>query len=366
MFERTQHSLFSPFLSLLHGPLSHRLMKPVHGRLVLGFLIVSMRNKYHLLGSSLLRALVLSVGVSGLVLGMVEPAQAAKKTAHVKKTKARRGGAGYVSPVSYGRSNGLHAAHDPLALESSVALVVDQHTAEVLFSKNASSVLPIASLTKLMTALVVVENRLPLDDILEVSDDDVDNEKHSRSRLPVGAHLTREQMLHLALMSSENRAASSLGRHFPGGEEAFVAAMNRKAEQLGMHDTHYVEPTGLSSKNQSTAMDLARLVMAAYQQPLIREFSTSPAHQVTVGHRVLPYRNTNALVRNPAWEIGLQKTGYIAEAGRCLIMQARLADRDVVMVFLDSQGKYSRIADAERVRRWMLNRAKAEQPTPVS
>lgn len=329
-----------------------------------------MRKKYHLLNASLLRALVLSLGVSGLVLGLVEPAEAAKRSSHLfKKTKvkakARHSTAAYAAPVSFGRSSGLHTTRDPLSLESSVALVVDQNTSEVLFSKNPASVLPIASLTKLMTALVVVENKLPLEDVLEVSDDDVDHEKHSRSRLPVGAHLTREQMLHLALMSSENRAASALGRHFPGGEEAFVAAMNRKAQQLGMHDTHYVEPTGLSSKNQSTAMDLARLVMAAYQQPLIRELSTSPAHQITVGSRVLPYRNTNALVRNPAWEIGLQKTGYIAEAGRCLIMQARVADRDVVMVFLDSQGKNSRIADAERVRRWMINRAKAE-PSPVS
>jgi D-alanyl-D-alanine endopeptidase (penicillin-binding protein 7) len=321
-----------------------------------------MLKKYHLLNSSLLRALVLSLGVSGLVLGVAEPAQAAKKATHLKKAKAKRGSsAAYAAPVSFGRSYGLHATRDALSLESSVALVVDQNTSEVLFSKNPSAVLPIASLTKLMTALVVVESRLPMDEILEVTDEDVDNEKHSRSRLSVGARLSREQMLHLALMSSENRAASSLGRHFPGGEQAFVAVMNRKAEQLGMHDTHYVEPTGLSSKNQSSAMDLARLVMAAYTQPLIREFSTSPADQITVGSRVIPYRNTNALVRNPAWEIGLQKTGYIAEAGRCMVMQTHLADRDVVMVFLDSQGKNSRIADAERVRRWMLHRAQTEQ-----
>jgi D-alanyl-D-alanine endopeptidase (penicillin-binding protein 7) len=254
---------------------------------------------------------------------------------------------------SFGQLYGLHAVADSLDLKSSVALVLDQDTNEVLFSKNSDAVLPIASLTKLMTALVVTEANQPLDEMIAVTQDDVDTEKGSRSRLLVGTQLRREEMLHLALMSSENRAAHALGRHFPGGMDAFVAAMNRKARDLGMHDTHYVEPTGLSSHNQSSARDLATLVKAAHEHQIIRELSTSREYQVEVGNRSLQFRNTNGLVRSPAWDIGLQKTGYITEAGRCLVMQARMAGRKLIMVFLDSAGKYSRIGDAERVRRWV-------------
>lgn len=276
-----------------------------------------------------------------------------------------------VEPVrpSFGQAFGLHETTDPLDLKSSVALVVDQDTHEVLFSKNSQAVLPIASLTKLMTALIVTEANLPLHEVLTVSQDDVDTEKGSSSRLQVGTQLTREEMLHLALMSSENRAAHALGRHYPGGLSAFVAAMNRKAVELGMRDTRYVEPTGLSSRNQSSARDLATLVNAAYEHRIIRELSTSPEHQVAVGERFLQYRNTNGLVRSPDWEIGLQKTGYISEAGRCLVMQAKLAGRKLIMVFLDSAGRYSRIGDAERVRRWINEsiplRAPAGVPTQV-
>ena len=254
---------------------------------------------------------------------------------------------------SFGQLSGLHSTVDPLELKSSVALVLDQDTNEVLFSKNSQAVLPIASLTKLMTALVVTEADLPLQEVLSVSDDDVDTEKGSRSRLNVGTQLTREEMLHLALMSSENRAAHALGRQFPGGLSAFVVAMNRKAKELGMVDTHYVEPTGLSSRNQSSARDLATLVKAAYGHQIIRELSTSPEYQVAVGEKFLQFRNTNGLVHSPEWEIGLQKTGYITEAGRCLVMQAKLAGRQLIMVFLDSTGRYSRIGDAERVRKWI-------------
>jgi D-alanyl-D-alanine endopeptidase (penicillin-binding protein 7) len=186
-----------------------------------------------------------------------------------------------------------------------------------------------------------------------VTQDDIDTEKGSRSRLTVGTQLSREEMLHLALMSSENRAANALGRHYPGGLPAFVAAMNGKARELGMTDTHYAEPTGLSSKNQSSARDLATLVNAAHRHRIIRELSTSPEYQVEVGRRELTFRNTNGLVRSPSWDIGLQKTGYISEAGRCLVMQAQMAGRKLIMVFLDSAGKYSRIGDAERVRRWV-------------
>ena len=255
--------------------------------------------------------------------------------------------------ASFGQIFGLHQTGDALDLKSSVALVMDQDTHEVLLSKNSQAVLPIASLTKLMTAMVVTEARLPLDETLTVTEDDVDTEKGSRSRLRVGSQLSRGEMLHIALMSSENRAASALGRNFPGGLDAFVAAMNRKARELGMNDTHYVEPTGLSSRNQSSARDLATLVMAAHKHQIIRELSTSPEHEVEVGNRHLQYRNTNVLVRSPSWEIGLQKTGYISEAGRCLVMQAKMAGRKLVMVFLDSSGKYSRLGDAERVRRWI-------------
>lgn len=255
--------------------------------------------------------------------------------------------------LSYGQMSGLHNAEDPLALESSVALVLDQDTNEVLFAKNSQAVLPIASLTKLMTAVVVTEARLPLNEMLDVSQADVDTEKGSRSRLTVGTQLTREEMLHLALMSSENRAAHALGRHYPGGLTAFVSAMNRKAIELGMSDTRYVEPTGLSSRNQSSARDLATLVKAAYQHQIIRELSTSHEYEVAVGEKHLAFRNTNGLVKNPEWQIGLQKTGYISEAGRCLVMQANMAGRQLIMVFLDSAGRYSRIEDAERVRKWI-------------
>jgi serine-type D-Ala-D-Ala endopeptidase (penicillin-binding protein 7) len=255
--------------------------------------------------------------------------------------------------LSYGQVFGLHQTTDELDLKSSVALVVDQDTNEVLFSKNSQAVLPIASLTKLMTALVVVDAKLPMDEMLTITLDDVDTEKGSRSRLKVGAELTRGEMLHLALMSSENRAAHALGRTYPGGLSAFVAAMNRKARALGLLDTRYVEPTGLSSRNQSSASDLAKLVAAAHRYPMIRELSTSPEYWVEVDHQLEHFKNTNGLVGNAVWDIGLQKTGYIAEAGRCLVMQAKLAGRKLIMVFLDSAGRYSRIGDAERVRKWL-------------
>lgn len=255
--------------------------------------------------------------------------------------------------VSFGQAYGLHSTVDELDLKSSVALVLDQDTNEVLFSKNPAAVLPIASLTKLMTALVVTENKMPLNEVLSITQDDVDLEKGSRSRLMVGTRLTREQMLHLALMSSENRAANALGRSYPGGVSAFVLAMNRKAAELGMLDTRYSEPTGLSSNNQSSARDLATLVNAAYRHRIIRELSTSPEYQVEVGKHQLQFHTTNRLINSPAWEIGLQKTGYISEAGRCLVMQAKMAGRQLIMVFLDSSGKYSRLGDAERVRKWI-------------
>ena len=254
---------------------------------------------------------------------------------------------------SYGQIAGLHGAQDPLDLKSSVALVIDQDTHEVLLSKNDHAVLPIASLTKLMTGVLVSEARLPMEEMITITQDDVDTEKGSRSRLTVGTTLTRGEMLHLALMSSENRAAHALGRTYPGGLDSFVSLMNAKAKMLGMTDTRYVEPTGLSSRNQSSARDLAVLVDTAHRDTRLRELSTSPSYTVDVGARTLQYNNTNRLVHNPLWEIGLQKTGYISEAGQCLVMQAKVAGRKLIMVFLDSSGKLSRLGDAERVRRWV-------------
>lgn len=258
-----------------------------------------------------------------------------------------------VTRPSFGDIAGLHGAPDALALKSSVAFVIDQDTKEVLLHKNELAVLPIASITKLMTGVLISEARLPMDELITISQDDVDMEKGSRSRLTVGTTLSRGELLHLALMSSENRAAHALGRTYPGGSGHFVNLMNAKAAELGMVATSYVEPTGLSSKNQSSAKDLATLVNYAYADPTLREYSTSPGHQVEVGRRTLQFNNTNRLVKNPAWDIGLQKTGYISEAGQCLVMQAKVAGRKIIMVFLDSAGKFSRIGDAERVRRWV-------------
>jgi D-alanyl-D-alanine endopeptidase (penicillin-binding protein 7) len=254
---------------------------------------------------------------------------------------------------SFGQLAGLHGTDDVLDLKSSVALVIDQDTHEVLFSKNDHAVLPIASLTKLMTGLLISEAHLPNDELITITQDDVDTEKGSRSRLTVGTTLSRGELLHLALMSSENRAAHALGRTYPGGLATFVSIMNAKAKMLGMKDTRYVEPTGLSSRNQSSAQDLALLVNAAYSDATVRSLSTSPEYQVEVGNRVLQFNTTNRLVKSPDWEIGVQKTGYISEAGQCLVMQAKVAGRKLIMVFLDSAGKFSRIADAERVRRWV-------------
>lgn len=255
--------------------------------------------------------------------------------------------------ASFGQMAGLHATSDALGLHSSVALVVDQETQEVLYRKNDNAVLPIASLTKLMTGLVIAEANLPMDERIRITQADVDTEKGSSSRLAVGTELSRGELMHLSLMSSENRAAHALGRTFPGGMDLFVSRMNQRARALGMKDTRYVEPTGLSSQNQSSANDLAVLATKAYDEPILRELSTSHGREVSVGRKTLQYNNTNGLVKNPQWDIGLQKTGYISEAGRCLVMQAQVSGRKLIMVFLDSAGKFSRMGDAERVRKWL-------------
>ncbi len=265
-----------------------------------------------------------------------------------------------------GEAMGLRSTPDALALRSSVALVVDQNNGEVLFQKNSSAVLPIASITKLMTALVVTDAHQPMDELLEITDDDRDYERNTGSRLRFGTMLTREDLLLLALMSSENRAASALGRNYPGGRPAFVAAMNRKARELGMNDTHYVDSNGLSSSNVSSAQDLAKIVMAAYKVPQIRQFTTTTEHTVNANGRTLHYVNTNRLVRGGEWDIGLQKTGFINEAGRCLVMQANVHGRNVVMVFLDSAGNLTRFADATRVRNWLERNPHIEQATQAA
>jgi len=279
------------------------------------------------------------------------------KKAKISTSQVKHAAARQISSApmraSFGQMAGLHSTSDPLDLRSSVALVIDQDTREVLLRKNDQAVLPIASLTKLMTGLVISEAQLPASEMIAITQDDVDTEKGSSSRLAVGTVLSRGDLLHLALMSSENRAAHALGRTFPGGLDTFVARMNARAKALGMHDTRYVEPTGLSSHNQSSAHDLATLVAAAYKEPLLRELSTSPGREIAVGHRTLQYNNTNRLVKSPQWDIGIQKTGFITEAGQCLVMQAQVSGRKLIMVFLDSAGKLSRIADAERVRRWV-------------
>ncbi|UXU86724.1 D-alanyl-D-alanine endopeptidase [Burkholderia sp. S-53] len=255
---------------------------------------------------------------------------------------------------SVGQAFGLHDTPDALALRSSVAYVVDQNSGESLFDKNSQAVVPIASISKLMTAMVVLDSKSPMTDQIEVTDEDRDYEKGTGSRLSVGSVLSREDMLHIALMASENRAAAALSRYYPGGRPAFIAAMNAKAKALGMADTHFENSTGLSSSNVSSARDLVKMVNAAYQYPMIRQFSTDRSYEVYTGKRNLAYNSTNALIRgNGSWDIGLQKTGFINEAGECLVMQATIHGRPMVIVLLDSFGKYSRFADAARLRNWL-------------
>jgi D-alanyl-D-alanine endopeptidase (penicillin-binding protein 7) len=242
-----------------------------------------------------------------------------------------------------------------LRLLSANAVVLDAADGQSIYAKAADEVTPIASLTKLMTAMVVLDAGLPRDEALAVDMDDFDYLKGSHSRLRMGATLSRDEMLRLALMASENRAASALARHYPGGNVAFIAAMNAKAKALGMTSSHFEDSTGLTPRNVSTANDLARMVRAAAEYPLIREYSTTPAHQVEVqpSGQSLGFNNSNALVKNATWDIQLQKTGYIREAGRCVVMLANIGTRPMVIVLLDSLGKYSRLGDAQRVKHWL-------------
>lgn len=255
--------------------------------------------------------------------------------------------------VGFAQADELHQ----LKLRSASVLVQDADSGEIYLNKNSDAVVPIASITKLMTAMVTLDRGLDMQQRIVVSSEDVDSLKGTRSRLRTGAMLTRDELLLIALMASENRAAHALGRTYPGGLDAFVAAMNAKAAALGMTDSHFVDPTGLSSANVSSARDLAKLVRAAHGYELIREYTTRGEAKVTALGRPVAYRNTNGLVRAGHWDIGLSKTGYIKEAGRCLVMRVRLASRDLIVVLLDSWGKQTRIGDANRIKRWLESSA---------
>jgi serine-type D-Ala-D-Ala endopeptidase (penicillin-binding protein 7) len=252
-------------------------------------------------------------------------------------------------------------AHRNPVLRSASVLVKDQQTGEVLIQKQTEAVLPIASITKLMTAMVVLDSGIDLSESITIEPSDMDTLLYSPSRLPVGTHLSRKEALMLALMSSENRAANALGRTYPGGLGAFVLAMNAKAKSLGLSRTHFEDTAGLSSGNTSSALDLAQMVDAAYHYPLVREFTTLEEATIFSGHRTLEFHNTNRLIQNPRWQIGLSKTGFTNEAGRCLVMQASVARRPLLIVLLDSQGRLTRIGDANRIRQWMEEQSLAQQ-----
>jgi D-alanyl-D-alanine endopeptidase (penicillin-binding protein 7) len=278
--------------------------------------------------------------ITALLLAVV-PLASVAATAH--KTRAAR-----VTTADFTKDG------DPNVMSTGV-IVFDPKSGQTLFAKNAEQVSPIASITKLMTAMVVLDAKQPMDDAIEISTEDIDLLKGTRSRLPIGAHFRRDDLLRLALMASDNRAASALGRNYPGGLPAAVAAMNAKALALGLTQTHYVDSSGLSPANVSSPQDLAKLVAAAAQYPLITEYTTTGAVNVTLPNskRKLSFVNTNSLVRSSDWQIGLSKTGYINEAGKCLVMQAMIANQPIVIVLLDSWGRLTRVADANRIRKWL-------------
>jgi D-alanyl-D-alanine endopeptidase (penicillin-binding protein 7) len=289
-------------------------------------------------------SLALAVGPVAAQAADEQAPAAAKK--HVKKHHRTR-------HVAAHRTSLDDATH--LAVRSASALVQDQASGAVLYEKNPTAVVPIASITKLMTAMVVLDAKPPLAEELSVGREDVDTIKGTRSRLTVGVTLTREELLNLALMASENRAAATLSRNYPGGREAFVAAMNHKAQELGLTETHFYDPTGLTAANVSNARDLVKMVAAAREYPLIREFSTSASREVAIRGRSQVFRNTNSLVRSASWDIDLSKTGYISEAGKCLVMEAWVNDKPTIIVLLDSWGRKTRLGDANRIKR-MLER----------
>jgi D-alanyl-D-alanine endopeptidase (penicillin-binding protein 7) len=304
----------------------------------------------------LLTAACMTLGAGS---GEVLAANAKKKPAAVKKHKPAK-----KAPKArhHHRSASLEDA-EGLLVQSSSALVQDPITGNVLYEKNPGAVVPIASISKLMTAMVALDAKPNMSEVMTISEEDVDTLKGTHSRLRVGTRLTREEVMNLALMSSENRAASALSRYYPGGREAFVAAMNRKCQELGLTDTQFADPTGLTASNVSSARDLVKMVAAAYEYPLIREFSTATEREVVVAGRPQMFRNTNALVKSPNWDIGLSKTGYINEAGKCLVMHTWINNKPTIIVLLDSWGKMTRIGDANRIKRWVESAALAQRPT---
>lgn len=308
-----------------------------------------MRNRLATLATTIVVALCFSLPSFAASAGERQ-ATAKKRTASAYKAQ-KRGSS--TRKVQRQRHNVDDSVFSALALKSFAVIVQDQSSGAVMFEKNAEAVRPIASITKLMTAMVSLDAKPNLSETLTIGSDDVDNLKGTSSRLRVGSQMTREEMLRIALMSSENRAAAALSRHYPGGREAFIEAMNQKAKELNLTDTRFEDPTGLTKANVSSSRDLAKMVDAAYQYPLIREFSTAADGEVNVSGRTMQYNNTNALVKNSGWDIGLSKTGYIHEAGKCLVMQAWVGQKPVIIVLLDSWGKLTRIADANRIKRWV-------------
>ena len=311
------------------------------------------------LGASAARAirLALTVAATACALALVAapPVSAAAGKQRVKVQYAPRFAVkAPARPVAPARREAVEFGADGMPLfRSTAVMIVDLNDDATIYAKNPQNVAPIASITKLMTAMVVLDAALPLEEKVYIDVADFDFLKHTQSRLGLGTGLSRREMLQLALMSSENRAAAALARAYPGGSVAFTAAMNRKAMQLGMSRTRFVDSTGLSSENVSTAQDLVIMVKAAYAYPLIREFTTASTREIETIAGNLHFGNTNGLVRNPAWNIGLSKTGYISQAGRCLVMQAKIAARAVVIVLLDASDKYTRLADANLIKKWL-------------
>lgn len=277
------------------------------------------------------------------------------KSKYIKNASFKSRSGQYRTNIRAHKAAAVYDGSTPLQLASAKALVINQLTGETIFAKNTNQSTPIASVTKLMTAMVMLDAHLPMDDLLFIADEDVDYLKGTHSRLSVGTSLTRGELLQLALMASENRAAAALARNYPGGINTFISAMNRKADLLGMKATHFFDATGLDSNNVSTAEDLVRMVNAAYHYPEIRQESTTASQSITLYGRGNPinFVNTNALVRGGDWVIGLSKTGFINEAGRCLVMQAEISGQPMIIVLLDSAGKLTRIGDANRIRKWI-------------
>ena len=309
-----------------------------------------MRNRLGTLATTLVVAVCFSL--TSFAAAATERQSSTKKRA-ASTYKAQKKSVATRHQAKRQRSHVDDSVFSALALKSYAVIVQDQASGAVMFEKNAQAVRPIASITKLMTAMVSLDAKPNLSETLTIASDDVDNLKGTSSRLRVGSQMTREEMLRIALMSSENRAAAALSRHYPGGREAFIDAMNQKAKELDLSDTRFEDATGLTKANVSSSRDLAKMVDAAYQYPLIREFSTAADGEVNVSGRTMQYNNTNALVKNAGWDIGLSKTGYIHEAGKCLVMQAWVGQKPVIIVLLDSWGKLTRIADANRIKRWV-------------